>query len=95
MIIYRPHRGRLDEAMKEAVEFNNIQEMKEYIVEEWDGYFSVDDIVIGDDIMNDERNGWKDTRHVCTKWFGEDDNIKLYGCPQCIGWCATDYKKFE
>jgi hypothetical protein len=66
--------------------------MKEYIVKEWDGYFPVEDIVIYGKSVNDDRNGWKDTRYVCTKSFGEQDNIKLYGCPQCIGMCATDYK---
>jgi len=39
----------------------------------------------------DNRSGWKDTRYVCTKRFGDKDNIKLYGVPQCIGMCATDY----
>ena len=38
MIIYRPHRGSLADAMAEAKEFNNEQEMKEYIVKQWNGY---------------------------------------------------------
>lgn len=91
MIIYRPHRGSLVEAMAEAKEFNSELEMKEYIVEEWNHYFNILDIVISDDIIEDNRNGWKDTRYVCTKRFGQQDNIAKYGVPQCIGMCATVY----
>lgn len=95
MIIYRPHRGSLIESIKEAKEFNNEQEMKEYIVKKWDNYFSVDDIVLYDEIINDDRIGWEDTKYVCTKRFGEQDNMALYGYPQCIGMCATKYKRSE
>lgn len=91
MIIYRPHRGSLADAMVEAKEFNNEQEMKEYIVDHWDGYIALENIVIDNNPMNDNRNGWKDTRYVCTKKLGKDDYIEKYGCPQCIGMCATEY----
>lgn len=91
MIIYRPHRGSLSEAMDEAKEFKDIQEMKEFIVKEWDGYFSVEDIVIEGKPTNDERIGWQDTRYVCSKRFGNQDNIAIYGVAQCIGMCATIY----
>ena len=93
MIIYRPHRGNLADAMVEAKEFNSEQEMKEYIVKQWDGYFSIEDIVILGDPYNDERIGWEDTRYVCSKRFGDQDNIVKYGVPQCIGMCATKYIK--
>jgi len=93
MIIYRPHRGSLADAMAEAKEFNNEQEMKEYIVKQWNGYIFIDDIVIDDNPINDDRIGWKDTRYVCTKRLGEDDYMKKYGYPQCIGMCATNYVK--
>lgn len=93
MIIYRPHRGSLSDAMAEAKEFNNEKEMKEYIAKQWDGYISVEDIVIVDDSHNDDRIGWKDARYVCSKRFGEQDNIAKYGVSQCIGMCATDYTK--
>ncbi len=92
MIIFRPHRGSLSEAMSEAKEFENEEQMKEYIVSKWYGYISVEDIVIDDNARNDDRNGWKDTMYVCTKRMGDDDYIKEYGTPQCIGMCATDYK---
>lgn len=95
MIIYRPHRGKLADAMAEAKEFNNEQEMKNYIVEDWNGYISIEDIIIidNDEIIEDNRIGWKDTRYVCTKRVGNDDYIKKFGHPQCIGMCATDYKR--
>jgi len=98
MIIYRPHRGQLVDAMSEAKEFNSFEDMKQYIYNEWNIFkqelFTIDDIVIDESHkMNDERNGWKDTMHVCIKRCGEEDYIKLYGCPQCIGMCATDYSQ--
>jgi hypothetical protein len=92
MIIFRPHRGSLDDAMKEAKEFKDESEMKKYIVDQWNNLFftemfTVDDIVIDDKVSNDDRNGWKDTRYVCTKRMGNEK----YDTPQCIGMCATDY----
>lgn len=93
MIIYRPHRGSLANAMEEVKEFNDELEMKEYIVKQWNGHISFDDIVIADNPHNDDRIGWIDTRYVCTKKLGEDDYIKKYGHPQCIGMCATEYIK--
>jgi hypothetical protein len=94
MIIYRPHRGgSVFEALAEAKEFNSIEEMKEYIVSKWDGYFSEEDIVLGNDVINDSRIGWEDARHVCVNKIGNEDYIEKYGSPQCIGWCATIYNK--
>lgn len=93
MIIYRPHRNTLADAMTEVKEFNNEQEMKEYIVEQWNNYFSIDDIIVMNEAVYDNRNNWENARYVCTKRFGEQDNIALYGAPQCIGMCATKYHK--
>ena len=50
--------------------------------------FDLEDIVIGNDVSDDERCGWHDTRYVCVKRMGKD----IYDCPQCIGMCATDYE---
>jgi hypothetical protein len=93
MIIYAPHRGALTDAMKEAKEFENIEETKKFIVKEWNNAFSENDIVISDKAIKDDRNGWEDSRCVCTKRTGEENYIERYGCPQCIGYCATIYKK--
>lgn len=92
-IIYRPHRGgSVFDTIKEAREFNNIQEMKEYIVKQWDNNFSIDDVMIKDESNNDDRINWKDVRYVCIKRLGKEDYMSKYGSPQCIGYCATDYK---
>ena len=101
MIIFRPHRRLLDEAMAEAKEFNTVEEMKQHIVELWHtGWggpkelFTVDDIVIDEkSAVNDTRIAWEDSMYVCVKRMGNDDYIKKYGVPQCIGMCATKYKK--
>lgn len=103
MIIFRPHRLGITivEAMSQSKEFNSVEEMKEYIVKSWhDGWegpkelFTVDDIVIDEkSTTNDSRIGWEDSMHVCLKRLGDDDYIKKYGTPQCIGMCATKYKK--
>jgi len=93
MIIYRPHRGRLDEAMKEKKEFINIEEMKEYVLKYWNIFieplFSLEDIVISESIGDDDRIGWMNVRHVCVKRMGSEK----YDYPQCIGWCSFDYIK--
>lgn len=97
MIIFRPHRRMLYEAMAEAKEFNNVEEMKEYIVKFWNEgragtkeLFTIDDIVINEaSAINDDRIGWEDSMYVCVKRMGETE----YEIPQCIGMCATKYKK--
>ena len=97
MIIFRPHRASLSlyEAMAEAKEFTDVDEMKEYIVKTWhkdwfgeEDLFTADDIVIAEDsVMNDDRIGWEDSKYVCVKRCGD----KVYTHPQCIGMCATKY----
>lgn len=94
MIIYRPHRGSLKDAMAEARVFQSVDEMKAWIVDstmEVTGVlpFAEDDIVIGSDAVDDPRNGWRDTRYVCIKRFVTEE----YDTPQCIGMCATDFPK--
>ena len=101
MIIFRPHRMGMDigEAMAKAKEFNTVDEMKEHIVKLWQGtsgsttLFTFDDIVINEEsAINDTRIGWEDSMYVCVKRMGNEDYIKKYGTPQCIGMCATKYK---
>lgn len=106
MIIYAPHRGGLKEAMAEAREFETKEEMKQYIYEEHKAYFldlgypnapfEIEDIVIkAETAYRDERIGWNDSTYVCVKRYGNEDYIKKYGTPQCIGTCATDYRRTE
>jgi len=91
MVIYRPHRGSFKDAMGEAKVFATVEDMKEYVAASWeiDGVrmFEEEDIVIGEESMNDTRNGWKDTRYVCVKRIGSE----VYEIPQCIGMCAMEF----
>ena len=101
MVIYRPHRGGLSESLALAKEFETFEDMKKYIYQtEWDNFvdiglpapFEIEDIVIDESKKrDDERCGWHDTMYVCVKRFGDEDYMKEYGTPQCIGMCATDY----
>ena len=100
MIIYRPHRGGLRESMAEAREFESVEAMKEYIVqqhtdEELGKAFDIDDIVIGTIQGYDYRIGWKDERMVCTKRYYFENYMDKYGATQCIGVCSTDYGSLE
>lgn len=99
MIIYRPHRGGVREAIEEAKEFETIDEMKQYIVE-YEAksirgkLFDIQDIVIVDvHPHNDERIGWRHVKYVCVKRYGNEDYMKKYGSSQCIGMCSEDYDK--
>lgn len=94
MIIYRPHRGSLKDSMDEAKEFTSELEMKKYIINQYSkGTINIEDIVIDDGNINDDRIGWKDSKHICVKRFSNEDFMKEYGISQCIGICATDYKR--
>lgn len=95
MIIYRPNRETLKEAMAESKEFDNEDDMKKYIVEQHEGLFDVDDIVFSEYSINDTRIGWKDCRYVCVKRYGNIDFMQQYGTAQCICMYATDYPKKE
>ncbi len=74
MVIYRPNRGGLAEAMDHAREFENFDEMKRHVVEEHEETwgrkaFDFDDIVIEEAHGEDRRIGWKDCRYVCVKRY--------------------------
>lgn len=90
MLIYRPHRSSLEEAMKEARTFNSFEDIKNYVANEWNnlwGYqiLNPDDIVL-DEKFYDDRIGWKDVHYLYAKKIGNEDYIKEYGHPQCIGY---------
>lgn len=86
MIIYRPHRELLYEALEEMKEFETIDEMKQYISKSYEGSVQVEDIFLDKLTVKDDRIGWNDTRYVCTRKLGNDDVDEM-----CIGMCATDY----
>lgn len=100
MVIYRPHCGGLAEAMAEAREFESFEDMKRYIYEQAEDFngikpFEIEDIVVADDLHEDWRVGWNDSRHVGIKRYFNEDYMKKYGVPQCVGQCATDYPGLE
>lgn len=89
MLIYRDHRGTLEESMKTARVFKTEEEIKQYICSEYYNIFgceliSLDDIVFGDVIGSDQRIKWRDVRYVLTKRIGKE----VFANPQCIGLCG-------
>lgn len=89
MVKYRPHKGTLDDAMLESKEFDSVEEMFKWIVEDWNKNietFSISDLSITDDNGKDNRIDWKETRYVCTKRMGAEK----YDVPQCIGMCSIE-----
>lgn len=103
MVIFRHHRSYLAESMATAKEFETLDAMKAYIYEYYkklyqslgfdNAPFELEDIVIEDKFDSDDRIGWNDVRDVCVKRYGKEDYMKEYNCAQCIGMCATDYKR--
>ena len=91
-ILYRPHRGGLDDAMRELREFNSIEEMLDYVYKEelFGDEKSIEDIVYeeyGSD-SSDYRIGWKTTYIVCSK---DRKGFPRGGC----GWFTTNLSKEE
>lgn len=95
MIVYRPHRGSLEDAMKEVKTFNNWYQMTHYIANNWNlavgkKVIDPDDIVMDDKLVNDDRVGWKDVHMVLATRIGNDNFMEKYGNSQCIGYCTYD-----
>lgn len=95
MVIYRPHRGGLKEAMAEAREFPSVEDMLAYIVEEhtdavWGPAFDLDDLVLGREARDDSRTGWHDTRYVYIKRYYRGE---VYDPPAPIGFFSEDYER--
>lgn len=95
MIIYRPHRGSLEDAMKEAEAFNNWYQMTQYIASKWNlavgqKVISPDDIVMDTEPIDDKRTGWKNVHMVLVTRVGNENFMEKYGNPQCIGYCTYD-----
>lgn len=95
MIIYRPHKGGFTEAMNSAVEFTSESDMFDWIVKDATRFsirnespFCSDDLIVCGAPVHDARNGWQDTRYVCTKRYFQE----VYSTPQVVGFCATKYK---
>lgn len=91
MIIARLHRGGLAESMETATTFESLDDMKKWFCIKHENAFSVEDVVIEDEICFDDRIGWN-TQNVCTKRYYNENFIEKYGCAQCIGMCDLNYK---
>ena len=73
MFIYRPHRGGLEEAMREKKVFNSKEEMFNNILAEWHGLISFEDLSLSEILGDDSRIGWKDCRYVLTQRCGGEN----------------------
>lgn len=87
MFRYRPHRGSLEDAMKEAREFITMDQMFDYIVNT-DPFHLLqkEDLSISENLGKDDRIDWSECRNVLTKRYGND----VYDTPQAIGWCSME-----
>lgn len=95
MIGYRPKRETIAQSMKESISFETMEELRKFVQERWarvcrymdsDVPFSEDEVVIGDAICDDSRNGWKNLRKVSVMRIGK---IPLDN-PLQIGWCGEE-----
>ena len=73
MIIHRPHRGSLDNAMSEAREFASLKECLNTLIEEFNYSFghifniSIEDLCIEFYSDKDSRIDWYDVFIICIK----------------------------
>lgn len=95
MIIYRPQRSTLVESMMEAKEFNNFDEIRQYIVdqENKDGktMVSFDNIHVRGVRRSDPRCGWWDCMEVCVSVYGDEKSESGF----CLGIMATSYVPYN
>lgn len=84
MIIFRPQRGSLKEAMREVQEFESENDLQKHVANWWNSLgtstVSEADVSFGKESIADYRIGWLDTRYVL-----------LNGC--AVGFCATQYSR--
>lgn len=93
MIKYRPQRGSLQDSMKEMKTFTSVDDMFDYIVNEWNTMIPIEnplinkeDLLITAPVCSDDRIEWNETRYVCVKRLGDVN----YAVPQAIGYCCFD-----
>lgn len=65
MIKFRPHRGGLEDAMKEYREFRNKREFIDFLKEYWEDFVHCEaDISFSKSYGEDKRIGWTSWRYV-------------------------------
>lgn len=82
-VIFRPHRGGLDDAMKEVIEYNSITEMLEKICNEHNysvPWFTItpDELYIEKQKSGDERVGWHNIFYLTYERPSKIKNIEGY-----------------
>ena len=92
-ILYRPHRGSLEESMECVKEFNTLEDMINWICE--DSEFCGKEMFRVEDInfswyCYDERIDWQ-TFIVKTNKYGEENYLEKYHTPQAIGFMTFKY----
>lgn len=86
-IKYRPLKESLNESIKAIKEFNTVEEMYEYIAQDWQGYIKTEDLSLSDPLtIIDARIGWKNFRYVLTAAIGN----QRYMNKQVIGYCELE-----
>ena len=107
MVIHRPHRGGLSEAMAEKREFDSIEECINTLIKEFNAKYSYIFHLIRDDICvlpyddYDERIGWRNVKIICCvsydsvhdkKGYESFFGGKYYNPQQIFGFVSSDYK---
>ena len=98
MVIFCPYLESLEESMTYVMEFEDFDLMKKYISDFYNknfGKVDINDIIIDGKGTYDDVTYWEDKRKVCLTKFNNVDYIEKFGSPQCIGFCATKYKKIR
>lgn len=108
MIIFRPHRGNLDVAMKEAKEFSSLKELLSFVITEHNKtvpFFQIgtNDLSIKLYSTGDNRIGWKDVFIISFESYNniydkigyhKYFNGEEYNHPcGVLGFFSTDYNK--
>lgn len=89
MITYRPHRGSLEDAMKEVKTFLNEWQMKRYVANNWNlaigrKVLDPEDIIIDSESTDDDRvrqgSGKPNCAHAAVRIDGLLRNVGRSGC---------------
>ena len=92
MFKYRPHRGSLDESMKEAKEFITMDQMFDYIVMVDPLHvLQKEDLYISEDHGKDIRIDWSESRYVMAKRYGKNDYPLPVGICSMEDTCIPEY----
>lgn len=92
MFKYRPHRGSLDESMKEAKEFITMDQMFDYIVMVDPLHvLQKEDLYISKDHCKDTRIDWSESRYVMAKRYGKNDYPLPVGICSMEDTCIPEY----